>query len=76
MADEIQLIATKAMTYSTRRLQADDLFPAKRRDARLLVAIGKARYADETEEAPTKPKPAPKLVAKPKPVRRPKPKAR
>lgn len=70
MADEIQLVATKAMTYSTRRLQADDLFPAKRRDARLLVAIGKARYADQTEEAPTKPKPAPK------PARKPKPKAR
>jgi len=70
MADEIQMVATKAMTYSTRRLQADDLFPAKRRDARLLVAIGKARYAEGTQEAPAKPNPTPK------PNRKPKPKAR
>ncbi|WP_313444515.1 hypothetical protein [Brevundimonas sp.] len=41
MAD---LIATKTMTYATRRLQAEDTFTASRRDARILVAIGKARY--------------------------------
>lgn len=39
------LIATKGMRYGTRRLQAEDAFSAKSRDARLLVAIGKARYA-------------------------------
>jgi hypothetical protein len=41
----VNLIATKALTYKTRRLQADDLFEARPRDARLLVAIGKARDA-------------------------------
>ena len=39
------LVATKALRYGTRRLQAEDPFTAGRRDARLLVAIGKARYA-------------------------------
>lgn len=39
------LIATKGLRYGTRRLQAEDTFSAKPRDARLLVAIGKARYA-------------------------------
>ena len=42
----IDLIATRAMTYSTRRLQADDSFQARPRDARLLIAVGKARRAD------------------------------
>lgn len=41
----VDLIATKAMTYATRRLKAEDAFGAKSRDARILVAIGKARYA-------------------------------
>lgn len=41
----VDLIATKSMTYATRRLKADDAFGAKPRDARVLVAIGKARYA-------------------------------
>lgn len=41
----VDLIATKSMTYATRRLKADDGFGAKPRDARILVAIGKARYA-------------------------------
>lgn len=42
----VDLIATKSMTYATRRLKADVQFSARPRDARLLVAIGKARYAD------------------------------
>lgn len=56
MVEKVDLIATKAMSYSTRRLVADDLFQAFRRDARLLVAIGKAKFADESEQAPAKPK--------------------
>lgn len=41
----VDLIATKSMTYATRRLKAEDAFGANPRDARTLVAIGKARYA-------------------------------
>jgi hypothetical protein len=48
MAD---LIATKSMTYNTRRLMAGDLFQAKPRDARVLTAIGKARLAGEAPKA-------------------------
>ncbi len=39
------MIATKAMTYGTRRLKAGDEFVASRRDARLLAAIGRAEYS-------------------------------
>lgn len=41
------LIATKPGRYGTRRLQANDTFQARPRDARLLVAIGKAQYAPQ-----------------------------
>lgn len=68
MAEKVDLIATKAMTYSTRRLQADDLFQANRRDARLLVAIGKARLKNDAEQALVKPTPKATL----KPSRKPK----
>jgi hypothetical protein len=48
MADaKTNLIATKSLRYGTRRLMADDGFQARPRDARLLVAIGKARYATQ-----------------------------
>lgn len=47
MAD---LIATKALTYGTRHLVADEPFAAKNeRDARILVGIGKARRAEKAE---------------------------
>lgn len=42
-----RLIATKAMRYATRRLLPDDEFVASPRDARLLIAIGKARAGEE-----------------------------
>lgn len=42
MAD---MIAKKSMRYGTRRLLPDDDFTANNRDARVLNAIGKARYA-------------------------------
>ena len=45
------LIATKSLRYGTRRLMAEDGFQARSRDARLLVAIGKARYATEDAKA-------------------------
>jgi hypothetical protein len=47
-----ELIATKSLSYNTRRMQADDAFTAKSpRDARVLTAIGKARYATDEEIA-------------------------
>lgn len=39
------MMATGPLTYGTRRLRSGDEFTATSRDARLLVAIGKARYA-------------------------------
>lgn len=74
MVDKVDLIATRAMTYSTRRLIAEDPFQASRRDARILVAIGKARFVNPAEQ------PAPKPKADPKPIKgtrraAPKPKA-
>jgi hypothetical protein len=42
----VDMIATKRLRYGTRRLSAGDPFEARHdRDARLLVGIGKARYA-------------------------------
>lgn len=38
------MICTKGMWYGTRRLQPDDRFEATTRDAKVLAAIGKARY--------------------------------
>jgi hypothetical protein len=40
-----KLVATKGLRYATRRMRAGDEFEANNRDARLLVAIGKARHA-------------------------------
>ena len=39
------LIATRRFVYGTRRLSADDSFDATNTDARILVGLGKARYA-------------------------------
>ena len=47
----VELTATKGLRYGTRRLQAEDDFTASKRDARLLVAIGKARYRTEDARA-------------------------
>lgn len=47
----VGLVATKGLRYGTRRLLAEDDFTASRRDARLLVAIGKARYATSDARA-------------------------
>lgn len=45
-----QLIATKRFRYGTRHLEADDLFEASSRDARVLKAIGKAKDAESQPE--------------------------
>lgn len=42
----VPMIATKDMTYATRRLKADEGFEASRSDARLLSALGRARPAE------------------------------
>ena len=45
------LIATKPLTYATRRLKAGDEFTARSvRDARILIAIRKARVAPDRAE--------------------------
>ncbi len=46
-----KLIATRAFTYATRRLVAEEPFEAVTRDARVLKAIGKAR---DDYDAPVK----------------------
>lgn len=43
------LIATRAMTYATRALQAGDPFQASNQHARILIAIKKARPAVEVD---------------------------
>lgn len=77
-----KMIASKGFTYGTRRLMADEPFEARTtQDARLLHAIGRARYetADGRAASPAaeQPKPAPrakKATAPKKPAapRRPK----
>jgi hypothetical protein len=52
-----RLIATKPMTYATRRLQAGDAFDAPARDARVLLAIRKAKAAGEAAPSPEAPEP-------------------
>lgn len=63
MAEKTPLIANRSMTYNTRRLLPDQPFEAKPREARVLVAIGKAR--EPGDEAPvSRPAPAPGPKAK------------
>jgi hypothetical protein len=59
----MMLVATKPFTYATRRMQAGDAFEASDRDARLLLAIKKARRADDRVPGQIPPPPA-TLVAK------------
>jgi len=54
----VQLTARKSMAYANRRLSAGDSFTANRRDARILVAIGKA-LGDGVEAPAPKRAPAP-----------------
>lgn len=42
----VPMIATKDLTYATRRLKADDQFDASRTDARVLSALGRARLME------------------------------
>lgn len=48
----VPMVATKALTYATRRLKPEDEFNAtSRTDARVLAALGSARYATPESEA-------------------------
>ena len=51
----MQLIAAKSMTYATRRLSAGDLFTAAPRDARVLVALKRARQVGASAVPAEKP---------------------
>lgn len=71
-----KMIATKSMTYATRRLSAGDPFTARSRaDAGVLVALGKARRGDDEPTAPKKVRAAPKVKPKAKPTAPKKPRA-
>lgn len=59
--------ATAAMTYGTRRLKAGDEFVTTPRDARILAAIGKAKYVTREMRA------VDPVVAEPEPVSAPEP---
>ena len=73
MAEKTTLIANRAMTYMTRRLLPDDPFEAKPREAKVLVAVGKARHPGDDAPAPKPPpKPAAKARTAPKTPRKPK----
>ena len=52
-----KLIAVRPLTYATRRLQAGDEFEATRSDARVLVAVNRARMMDEPREPGSLPPP-------------------
>lgn len=48
----VPMIATKDLTYATRRLKADDQFDASRNDARVLTALGRARLIEQPVQEP------------------------
>lgn len=50
-----KLFATKSFSYATRRLLPGDSFEANNRDARILVAIGKAKPVREAGTLPPPP---------------------
>ena len=48
----MKLIATRRMTYATRRLLPGDIFAASASNSRALIAIGKAKAAPDDDNAP------------------------
>lgn len=48
----VPMIATKDLTYATRRLKADDAFEASRSDARVLTALGRGRLVEGEVKKP------------------------
>ena len=68
-----QMKATKSLTYGTRRLKADDIFTARTgTDARVLIALKKAKAHDASTPAQPKPALTPKPEAAPKAAAKPK----
>jgi hypothetical protein len=57
------LKATKSFKYAGRRLEPGDRFDAKRRDAKVLVGIGRAEYIEAKPDAPARKVPAAKSAA-------------
>lgn len=47
-----KLVATKSLTYATRRLRPEEEFLATGPHARVLIAIGKAKPATDAEKKP------------------------
>ena len=64
MSKTTKIIANRSMRYGTRMLQAGDTFDAKARDARLLVAIGRAKLVTEQELAKPVTPPTPDEASK------------
>lgn len=64
MNDTVTLKAVKGLRYATRMMTAGDTFEAKRKDARVLVAVKKAEYI-ETEVKADAPKTEDVKPAKP-----------
>lgn len=60
----MRLIADKAYRYGGKPLEVGDEFEANSRDARALVAVGRAHAADDVGAKPSA-KPAPKPAKKP-----------
>lgn len=54
---KLPMKATRSLTYGTRRLKAGEPFEARRQDARVLSAIGKAEYSTRMLKVADKPKP-------------------
>lgn len=48
----VKLVALRGMSYATRRLRAGDEFDARPRDARVLIAVQRARLASLPAVAP------------------------
>lgn len=62
MSRTTKVIANRNMRYGTRMLQAGDEFEAKARDARLLIAIGRAKPSAGTYSTKVTP-PTPAVMA-------------
>ena len=57
-----RLIATKDLSYATRALKAGDPFTASHSDARVLIALGRAREVPQEQEQSTFKVPPPPVV--------------
>ncbi|KUL94317.1 hypothetical protein DK26_14980 [Bosea sp. WAO] len=63
-----KLIAVRPLTYATRRLLAGDEFEATRSDARVLVAVNRARVMEEPREPGSLPPPPAAVIPRDEPA--------